>query len=154
MAIHIEKQFHVDQPIEQVWSFLVTPEKVVQCLPGAKLLRALDERTFEGEIGLQLGPIGAGFRGTIHFDVLDEENHHVVMSGEGKDSHGTGAVRMTMDSTLAARDGGGTHVSVSQDVSLSGKLASFGRGGVIQSVADFMFGRFTKCVADRLAEEG
>lgn len=152
MAIEIEKTFDVPQPVEEVWAFLTDPERIVECLPGAKFAGAIDERTFRGEFGMKLGPIGTVFKGTIRFEELDDERHHVVMAGEGKDDMGTGSVRMTMTSRLTGREEGGTHVWVSQSVSLSGKLASFGRGGVIQSVADVVFGRFTGCVQEKLAE--
>lgn len=151
MAIQIDKQFEVDQSPEKVWDFLVTPERVIECLPGAEIVKQVDEQTYEGEIGVKLGPIGATFEGTIHFDELDEESLRVQMSGQGKDKRGTGSVKMSMRSVLEPRDDGGTRVSVSQTVNLSGKLASFGRGGVIQSVADFLFGRFTSCVQKKLA---
>lgn len=150
MAIQIDKEFEVDRPPEEVWNFLVSPERVVECLPGAEIVREIDERTYEGEIGVRLGPIGATFHGTIHFDRLDPENLEVEMSGQGKDRKGTGSVRMSMRSKLVPLDGGGTRVSVSQTVNLSGKLASFGRGGVIQGVADFMFGRFTSCMQKKV----
>lgn len=150
MAITIQKAFEVDKAPEDVWNFLVDPYRVVECLPGAKLVRAIDDQTYEGEIGVRLGPIGASFLGTIHFDQLDEENLEVAISGEGKDRRGTGSVRMSMHSRLTRRDGGGTLVSVSQTVNLAGRLASFGRGGVIQGVADLMFGRFTDCVKTKL----
>jgi len=55
-----------------------------------------------------------------------------------------------MHSSLTSLEGGGTHVDVSQSVSLAGRLASFGRGGIIQNVADFMFGRFTDCMTQKL----
>ena len=59
---------------------------------------------------------------------------------------------MSMSSRLEPLDGGGTRVITRQTVTLSGKLASFGRSGVVQGVADFMFGRFTDCVTRKLAE--
>lgn len=152
MAIHIEKEFDVPQPVDEVWEFLTDPRCIVSCLPGAKLLDAIDERTFRGEIGMKLGPIGTIFKGVIRFDELEPSDHHVVMTGEGRDDLGVGSVRMTMTSNLTAADDGGTHVWVSQSVSLAGRLASFGRGGVIQSVADVVFGRFTGCVRQKLAE--
>jgi carbon monoxide dehydrogenase subunit G len=136
--IEIEKEFDVPQPLGEVWDFLVDPERIVTCLPGATLVEAIDEN--------------ASFLGVIHFEELDPERHHVVMTGEGKDQRGTGSVRMQMTSTLSRNHDGGTHVWVAQSVSLTGRLASFGRGGVIQSVADFMFGRFTTCVQKKLAE--
>lgn len=152
MAIEIEREFEVPEPIDEVWAFLTSPERVAECLPGGKLLEEVDERTFRGEVGLKLGPIGATFEGTIHFDRLDRENHEVEMSGKGKDRGGTGSAKMNMVSRLESLEDGGTRVNARQTVSLSGKLASFGRGGVVQGVADFMFGRFTDCVAKKLAE--
>ncbi len=154
MAIQIEKEFDVPQSVDDVWAFLTDPARIVECLPGAKLVSEIDERTFKGEIGMKLGPIGTTFQGIIRFDELDAERHHVVMTGEGKDERGTGSVRMSMTSDLTPGADGGTRVWVSQTVSLSGRLASFGRGGIIQSVADFVFGRFTGCVREKLAEAG
>ena len=72
------------------------------------------------------------------------------MHGEGKDAGGSGSVKRQMHSKLRPMDDGGTHVDVSQSVSLAGRLASFGRGGIIQNVADFMFGRFTDCMTQKL----
>lgn len=152
MPIEIEKTFDVPQPVEEVWAFLTDPSCIVECLPGAKLVGAIDDRTFKGEIGMKLGPIGTMFKGTIIFEELDSDRHHVVMVGEGKDDLGTGNVKMTMTSNLTEKDDGGTHVWVSQSVSLAGRLASFGRGGVIQSVADLVFDRFTGCVQKKIAE--
>ncbi|MEE8447471.1 MAG: SRPBCC family protein [Gemmatimonadota bacterium] len=151
MAIEIKKSFEVDRPPEDVWAFLTTPERVVECLPGARITEKVDDRNFRGEIGLRLGPIAVTFQGTITFDRLDLENYEVEMSGEGKDARGSGSVRMKMESKLTPTEGG-THVEVSQSISLAGRLASFGRGGIIQNVADFMFGRFTDCVQKKLAE--
>ena len=152
MAIEIEKSFEVSQPVDEVWSFLTDPERIVECLPGAKLIEATDERTFRGEIGLQLGPSGTRFRGRIRFDELDAERHRMVMTGEGRDRRGAGNVRMTMEGSLQPEARGGTHIRVAQSIALTGRLASFGRGGVIQSVASVMFNRFTGCLRQKLAE--
>lgn len=151
MAIEIAKEFEVDQSPEEVWDFLVDPHRVVECLPGAKIVEQVDERTYEGEMGLELGPMGVTFRGRIHFDRMDEEDLEVEMSGSGEDAKGTGGVSMSMQSRLERREDGGTRVAVRQNVDLSGRLASFGRGGIVKSVADMMFGRFTRCVAEKLA---
>jgi carbon monoxide dehydrogenase subunit G len=150
VAIEIQKSFQINRPVEEVWEFLVTPERVVECLPAAKLTERVDDRNFRGEMGIRLGPIGVTFEGMIHYDNLDVENHEVSMHGEGKDAKGSGSVKMQMHSSLTSLEGGGTHVDVSQSVSLAGRLASFGRGGIIQNVADFMFGRFTDCMTQKL----
>lgn len=155
MAIEIEKSFEVPQTVDEVWSFLTDPERIVECLPGATLLEAVDERTYRGEIGLKLGPIGTRFLGEIRFDELDAQRHRMKMTGEGRDRRGSGNVRMTMLSHLRSveEEGvGGTRIWVSQSIALTGRLASFGRGGVIQSVSNVMFNRFTGCVREKLAQ--
>ena len=155
MAIEIEKSFEVPQTVDEVWRFLTDPERIVECLPGATLLEAVDERTYRGEIGLKLGPIGTRFLGEIRFDELDPERHHMKMTGEGRDRRGSGNVRMTMLSHLQSveeKGVGGTRIWVSQSIALTGRLASFGRGGVIQSVSNVMFNRFTGCVREKLAQ--
>ena len=155
MAIEIEKSFDVPQHVDEVWRFLTDPERIVECLPGATLLEAVDERTYRGEIGLKLGPIGTRFLGEIRFDELDARRHHMKMTGEGRDRRGSGNVRMTMLSQLQSVEeegAGGTRIWVSQSIALTGRLASFGRGGVIQSVSNVMFNRFPGCVREKLAQ--
>lgn len=150
MALEVQKEFEVPEPPEEVWAFLTSPERVAECLPGGKLLEQVDDRTFRGEMGVKVGPVGATFEGEIRFDRLDEEAFEVEMSGKGEDREGAGSARMSMKSKLVRLEDGGTRVSVSQSVSLSGELASFGRSGVVQSVADFMFGRFADCIERKL----
>ena len=155
MAIEIEQSFDVPQSVDEVWSFLTDPERIVECLPGATLLEEVDERTYRGEIGLRLGPIGTRFLGEIRFDELDVRRHRMRMTGEGRDRRGSGNVRMTMLSHLhpvEEEDAEGTRIWVSQSIALTGRLASFGRGGVIQSVSNVMFNRFTGCVREKLAQ--
>lgn len=151
MAVEIAREFELRQPPERVWSFLTSPEEVAGCLPGGKLLERVDERTFRGELGVGLGPLGATFRGEIRFDRLDEEALEVEMSGRGTGEGGTGGARMTLRSKLALLDDGGTRVSLVQSIRLSGRLASVGTGGLVRSVAGYVLGRFADCVEKRLA---
>lgn len=152
MAVTIQKTFEVEQSPERVWEFLTDPGQVVGCLPGARLVRSVDERTHEGEVGVRLGPISASFRGIARYEEVDEEKREVRLTGEGKDPRAGGSVKMEMQGRLEPLEGGGTRVSVTQTVSLTGKLAAFGRGGIVQGVADFFFGRFTECVRKKLEE--
>jgi len=48
MAIRIEETFELTAPVEAVWRFLLDPQRVVTCLPGAELERVVDESHFEG----------------------------------------------------------------------------------------------------------
>lgn len=151
MAIRIEKAFDVDQEPEEVWDFLIDPHRVVECLPGAELKERVDDRTYAGDMGFELGPLGVTFRGRIHFDRLDPEKLEVAMSGSGSEDRGRGSVSMSVRSRLERLDGGGTRVAVRQEIDLEGRLVRFGGGRIVRSVADVMFGRFTRCVTKKLA---
>lgn len=151
MSIRVEKEFEVDQDPREVWDFLLDPRRVVQCIPGAEIAEQVDDRVWAGEIGVELGPFGVTFAGRIRFDRIDEQNLEVEMTGSGRDEKGRGRVSMRMASRLARRDGGGTRVSVRQEIDMEGRLVRFGRGPILRGVADVMFGRFTRCVTRKLA---
>jgi hypothetical protein len=56
-----------------------------------------------------------------------------------------------MQSTLSERDGGGTKVDVVTDMTITGRLASFSRGGMIEDVSNRLLGEFASCLQASLA---
>jgi carbon monoxide dehydrogenase subunit G len=40
MSMDSEEQLELRAPVERVWKFLIDPEQVVTCLPGAELTRS------------------------------------------------------------------------------------------------------------------
>src|SRR5690554_3480087 len=152
MAVRIEETFRVDAPVERVWRFLLDPHRVVQCLPGAELIEAQDERTFLGRVRVKVGPISASYKGRAELTEVDEQNHRVRMTGEGQDTKGAGSARMTMTSHITAGDDGSAEVSVESEVQLVGKLAQFGRG-MVEEVSKQLFRQFTECARQRLEAE-
>src|SRR5690606_33463856 len=152
MAIRIEETFRVGAPVERVWRFLLDPHQVVQCLPGAELLEAQDERAFVGRVRVKVGPITASYKGKAELTEVDEQNHRVRMTGEGQDTKGAGSARMTMTSRITAGEGGAAEVSVESEVQLVGKLAQFGRG-MVEEVSKQLFRQFADCARQRLEAE-
>jgi carbon monoxide dehydrogenase subunit G len=148
MAIDLQRSFEVEAPLEEVWSFLVDPERVVPCLPSARILEQVDERTFEGEIGFTLGPFGATFRGEIEFSAIEPDDHRVLLTGDAEDTRRDARARLVMESRLSRREDGGTRVEVEQSVRLSGSLAE---NMLTRNVADMLFGRFVANVQKALA---
>lgn len=152
MAIRIEKSFTVEAPPERVWAFLVDPERVASCLPGAAITGKVDEDTYAGTMKVKLGPVSASYRGRLRFDRLDRESWTAELSGGGEETKGKGGARMTMTSRLE-ETAAGTEVSVVSDVEVTGILAQFGRG-MIQNVSDRMFETFTSRMRDQLEDDG
>ncbi len=148
MAIEITKAFSVAAPVDAVWNFLIDPEKVAACLPGASITEQIDEQTYAGAMAIKVGPVAASYKGKIRFEKLDAANHTVEISGRGQEIRGKGGADMRMVSKLVATDTG-TDASVTSVVNVTGILAQFGRG-MIDAVSDEMFESFTKRMREEL----
>src|SRR5213076_3484610 len=80
----------------------------------------------------------------------DEANLKAVLRAEGRDTRGQGNASATITATLAP-DGDGTKVSVVTDLTVTGKVAQFGRG-VMADVSAKLLNQFVSCLeADVLA---
>ena len=149
MAFKIEERFEVQAPVERVWKYLIDPQSVVQCLPGAQLLEVKDEHTFLGAIKVKVGPLSMSYKGQAKFTDLNEELHQVRMVGEAREVTGSGSTKVSMLSTVTPLPSGGAEVSVHADVELVGKIVQFGRG-MIEEVSRQMFRQFSTCVKQHL----
>jgi uncharacterized protein len=142
MAFRIEDKFEVKAPIERVWNFLIDPQQVVQCLPGAKLTEVQDARNFIGAMTVKIGPVSMSFQGKVHITEMDEAQHIVRMSGEGRE--GGAWMKGSMASQLTPSDSG-TEVKVNTEVDIAGRALQFGRR-LIESIMKQQFQKFAECV--------
>lgn len=152
MAITVDESFEVAAPPDRVWEYLIDPARVVTCLPGAELIETVDERTFTGRVKLKVGPVTASFRGRATFDEIDAAARRVRMSGKGQETAGAGSATMNMTSEVTSRPGGGSHVRVSAQVDVVGRLMQFGRG-MMEEVSRQVFAQFAECVRSTLEAE-
>ena len=70
MAFEIVKRFVVRSPPNRVWTFLIDPEKVARCLPGAAITGKLDEKTWQGTMTVKVGPVSSSYKGKVAFEKL------------------------------------------------------------------------------------
>jgi carbon monoxide dehydrogenase subunit G len=152
MGFRIEEQFVVNAPAPAVWAYLVDPTRVVTCLPGAELREVVDPRTFRGAVKVKVGAITVAYQGTVRLVEVDEAARSVRMTGEGRESTGSGAAKMTMSSTVTDRPEGGVQVRVQADVDVVGRLVQLGRG-MIEQVSHQLFQQFAACVRATLEAE-
>lgn len=152
MAVTIEETFQVAAPPERVWAYLIDPQQVVVCLPGASLTEVVDERTFLGKVKIKVGPVTASYDGKVQITEQDDQARTVKMMGKGMEASGAGSAEMTLTSQVVGLDDGGTEVRVQQDVEVVGKLAQFGRG-MVQEVGKQLFRQFVGCAKKHLEAE-
>jgi carbon monoxide dehydrogenase subunit G len=152
MAIRIEKTFQIGEPLERVWKFISDPRKVANCLPGAQITETVDDRTFKGLIKVQVGPSVTDYKGQVHIERLDEQNHEIEIVGKGQDVRGKGSASMKMTGKVQSLPDGSTEVASVAEVNVVGLLAQMG-ARMIQEVSNKMFAEFTSNLRARLQQE-
>ncbi len=148
----LEQSFTVAAPVETVWEALNDVMRVAPCLPGADITEKADDGSYKGEFKVKLGPTTATYAGALRIEERDDEAHRVTMDAKGTDKRGNGGTKATIISTVTADpDGGETRVDVDTDFSITGKLARFGRGGMIQDVSNRLLREFATNLQEDLA---
>ena len=152
MAIELKESFEVAAPIDKVWEFLMTPENVVDCMPGGSLTEKIDDKSFVGTVKLKIGAITAKYSGTITYTTADVATRTVVMLAEAKEKGG-GTVTGTITSKLVALDGNRTDVQCESCVDLTGRIVQLGRG-MIDGVSAQIISKFVANVKSLLEVPG
>ena len=147
----LEQSFEVAAPIDEVWAALNDLERVAPCLPGAAITEHDEDGTYHGTFQVKLGPTTAAYRGTIRIESADERTHTATLAARGTDKRGQGGASATIVNTLTEHDGA-TTVRAETDFTITGRLASFGRGGMMQDISNRLLRDFSTCLQSRLAD--
>jgi carbon monoxide dehydrogenase subunit G len=147
----MEQSFEVQAPLAQVWEALLDLERVAPCLPGASITGHDEDGTYHGTFAVKLGPMTAAYNGTIKIEDVDEPAHRATLKAKGTDKRGQGGANATIVNTLSEHDGG-TRVEAVTDFNITGRLAQFGRGGIMEDVSNRLLRDFATCLATRLGE--
>jgi uncharacterized protein len=152
--MRIENVVEVDAPVDRVWALVNDIPRVAPCMPGAALTGVVDERTYEGTVAVKLGPLRMSYKGRVVVEEVDEAGRSARLAASGKDTKGAGTARATVETRLEPVGDARTRLSVASDVQLTGRVASFGRGGAINDVATRLFGEFADCLRATLEAAG
>jgi carbon monoxide dehydrogenase subunit G len=143
--MRLEHSFQVTAPLERVWERLIDVEQVAPCLPGAEITEVGEDGTYRGTFSVRLGPTTAAYRGELALQEVDEAAHRVVMRASGQDKRGQGSAKASIVSAMS-EEAGVTRVDVETDFTITGRLARFGRGGMIQDVSNRLLRDFSDCL--------
>ncbi len=124
--MELTNDFRVALPVERAWAVLTDVERIAPCLPGAQL-QEVEGDEYRGVVKVKVGPITAQYKGKATFVSQDAEHHVAVLRAEGRETRGQGNANATITATLTP-DAGGTAVSVATDLTVTGRVAQFGRG--------------------------
>jgi carbon monoxide dehydrogenase subunit G len=137
--MELTNTFDVSVPVDTAWAVLTDVERIAPCLPGAQL-QEIEGDEYRGVVKVKVGPITAQYKGKATFVEKDDVAHKAVLEASGRDTRGQGNASATITALLEPA-GDGTHVTVTTDLTVTGKVAQFGRG-VLADVSAKLLGQF------------
>lgn len=138
----LNHEFTVDVPVAEAWAILTDLERIAPCLPGAQLTE-VEGDTYRGQVKIKVGPILAQFKGQASFVSRDDVAHKATLKGEGRDTTGKGNASAMITAELTSVTPTSTKCTVHTDLSISGKVAQFGRGA-LADVSDKLLAQFSE----------
>ena len=145
----IEGQFILDGPICQVWEHLIKPEVLATCVPGCEKMEAIDEKTYESIVGVKVGFISVKFKfRTTLTELTSPRRLKAIGKGEELNKFGNFSQETTVDLEELPEDK--VKVSYTSNISISGKLATFG-DRIMKAKAKQIEKEFTEALRKELA---
>jgi uncharacterized protein len=147
----IENSFDVHAAPDRVFDFLQDAHNVAACFPGAELTEDLGDDSYRGKVKVKLGPVTAAFAGVARVTERNAEERRAVLVAEGKEARGSGTAKATATMRVESVDGG-ARVLLETDLTISGRLAQFGRG-IMADVSTRMVGELADRARERIEEQ-
>lgn len=147
----LTQTFTVNFPRDRVWRALGDVEQVVGCMPGASLTRPPDGGKIAGAMKVKLGPITAAFAGEAEL-TMDDGAYTGVIHGQGLDQKNNSRAKADV-SFAAVEVERATRIDLTVDFTLSGMLAQFSRGAIVQEIAQRITNEFARNLEAKLAAE-
>ena len=144
--MELTNEFTLPVPPDRAWQALADVERVVSCMPGARLTE-VDGDELTGEVKVKVGPVSATYQGTARFTERDPEARRAVLQATGSDVR-QGQATATVTATLAP-EGDATKVVVVTDLDVAGKVAQFGQGA-LDDISAKLLDQFAECLRAEL----
>jgi carbon monoxide dehydrogenase subunit G len=147
----IEGKFTMKAPIQKVWDFLLAPGTLASCIPGAEKMEPVDDKTWEGIVKQKVGPITVKLNFTQSLTELDPPTH-VKAVGRGAAVGGAGTFSQETIVDMKEIAGGEVEIAYSSNVSMVGRLATFGER-IMRAKVNKIGEQFIQNLQDKLEEE-
>jgi len=144
----IEGGFVLKAPIDKLFDFLLKPETIMTCLPGAESVKMIDDTTYECVVKQKVGPISAKLKFVNKLTKIEKPTH-IEIEGEGEDVTKLGHFKNKTTVDLKEVSPGEVEVTYKTDVSIVGKLAMFG-DRIMRAKAKETEKEFTKNLQEKL----
>jgi carbon monoxide dehydrogenase subunit G len=136
MATQVKESFTVSDP-DQAWGVISDVNKLIPCVPGAKIVSADSPTKAKAEIDVNMGSMSMKFSGPVEIVEQDAGSRRAVIKAKAKEAGGQSNADGTVTITIGG-DGG----TVEGTANVSGKAASMGEG-TVQAVLEALVKQFS-----------
>jgi carbon monoxide dehydrogenase subunit G len=121
----LNESFSISNP-DHAWSIVSDLNKLVPCVPGARVVSADSPESVKAEIEVKMGSMGMVFKGPVTIESADAGSKTVKIKAKTTEAGGQSAANG--DVTISVSGGTGT---VNAVANVSGKAGSMGEGTVV-----------------------
>jgi len=141
----------LDVPLQKAWDFLIDINKFSTCLPGIDEVKQIDDKTFDGMISANVGPISGkfNFRSTI---LESRPPEQMVVRTQGTDTVTKSTVNADMTVDLHSTSETKSQMAYKADVQIKGRLGILG-DMVLRATATLILQEFTRRLRKGLGEQ-
>ncbi len=129
-------------PRERVWSFLLDPDVLRQCLPGCERLNETGPDEYEATMKIGVAMIRGTYQGRVKIsDKQEPSSYRMLVEGKGSAGQVSGEGLLEL-----VDEGGQTRVRYQGTANVRGTLARVG-ARMLQPAARTIVGQFFDCLA-------
>lgn len=144
----LNHEFEIAAGPEAVWALLDDLDRVIPCMPGA-IFTGFDGERALATVAVKVGPIATNFEGAAHFAARDRAAGTATIVAKGKDKRGQATANARITAQLMPVAANRTRVELSTDLDITGRLAQFGRG-VIVDISNRLLAQFVTNLGEEI----
>ena len=146
--MQIEEKFSVKAPIQKLWDSLLDPQIVGPCIPGCEKVESINDKEYESIIKAKVGFMAVRFK--VRTVIEEMIPHQLIRTvGEGNELRNLGFFKQKTRIKFHALSEGETELTYQSEVSIVGKLATFG-DRILKAKAKEVGKEFANAVKKRL----
>ena len=153
MAEQLVNEFTVNRPIDEAWAVITDVERIAPCLPGAQL-QEIEGEIYRGVVKVKMGPMTPAFKGQATILEQDDSGRRIVLKAEGRDTGGRGNAAAEISAQAESLSPTSTRCVVTTDLHMTGKVAQFGRFGVLREISENLMAAFASNLNTMLDDQG
>lgn len=145
--MRLSSTYLFDAPRETVWTLLLDPDVLAQCLPGCESFQAAGDDIYRATLNVGVAAVSGRYEGTVRIvDRQAPSRYRLTVDGKGRG----GFVKGEAEVSLAAGEAGErqTLVTVEGQAQVGGTVARVGQR-LLGSVSKMMMDRFFDCLSKK-----